>query len=106
MLRFAHAPAELLQLYASVTPAHATFKACEPITSCFNCHWKSQQPVADNCNGWSQARDDALRRADRCESRASSFTTGRREEQHVAECTTCHINITKPHRCGLKPMCR
>ena len=33
-------------------PQVATFKASPSNhASCFNCHWKSQQPVADNCAG-------------------------------------------------------
>jgi hypothetical protein len=33
----------------------ATFKSAPTgHSSCFNCHWKSQQPVAGNCNGCHQ----------------------------------------------------
>src|ERR1044072_7631027 len=52
LLRFAHAP----QNYNNCTICHAsrtaTFKAApKDHASCFNCHWKSQQPIAENCNG-------------------------------------------------------
>ena len=48
MLRFAHPP----QGYNNCTICHgprtATFKAAPTDHgSCFNCHWKSQEPVAD-----------------------------------------------------------
>ena len=105
-LRFAHAP----QGYNNCTICHAQrtemFKAVPTgHSSCFNCHWKSQQPVADNCNG--------------CHKLATPYTAkpmperisakfihdgGGEKKQHVAECTTCHINITKAASLrGLKP---
>ena len=106
LLRFSHAP----QGYNNCTICHgqrtAMFKASPSgHESCFNCHWKSQQPVADNCNG--------------CHKLAAPFTPqaaperisakfihdgGGEKKQHVAECTTCHINITKAASLrGLKP---
>jgi hypothetical protein len=87
-------------------PTPATFRA-SPMdhASCFNCHWKAQQPVAANCEG--------------CHKLASAYTAtnpptrisikfmhegGGERKQHVAECTTCHINITKSASLrGLKP---
>src|SRR5687768_1076954 len=106
MLRFSHAP----QNYYNCTVCHgqrnATFKAVPTDhSSCFNCHWKLQQPVADNCNG--------------CHKLATPYTAtdqpsrisikfvhegGGEKKQHPAECTTCHINITKASSLrGLKP---
>lgn len=87
-------------------PPAATFKAV-PVdhSSCFSCHWKSQEPVANNCNG--------------CHKLATPYSAapvparisikfmhegGGEKKPHVAECTTCHINITKSATLrGLKP---
>jgi hypothetical protein len=88
-------------------PPAATFKSAPTDhASCFSCHWKSQEPVATNCNGCHKLA-------------ASPYTTaalptrisfkfmhegGGEKKQHVAECTTCHINITKATTLrGLKP---
>jgi Cytochrome c7 and related cytochrome c len=62
--------------------------------SCFNCHWKNQKPAGDDCGG--------------CHKPAASFVaalTPKRismmfnheggKGEHVMECTTCHINITR-----------
>jgi hypothetical protein len=88
-------------------PDALTFKT-HPVdhSSCFNCHWKSQRPERENCDG--------------CHKLASKFATpslvptrislkfkhdgGGEKRNHVAECTTCHINITKSESLrGLKP---
>lgn len=95
-LRFAHAP----QGYNNCTICHASrtamFKAVPSgHESCFNCHWKSQQPVADNCNGCHQlvsphtAKEAPLRFSPKF-----IHEGGGEKKQHVAECTACHINIT------------
>jgi hypothetical protein len=62
--------------------------------ACFGCHWKNQKPVNNDCGG--------------CHKAASTFVplfTPRRisakfnheggQGEHVMECTTCHINITR-----------
>jgi hypothetical protein len=86
----------------SFVPNAAAFKASPAShASCFNCHWKSQQPVRDNCGSCHKlapayVASDAVKRI------SMRFRHGR--EQHVAECTTCHINITKASTLrGLKP---
>jgi hypothetical protein len=76
-------------------PPAGTFKTM-PHThdACFDCHWKSQKPTSDDCGG--------------CHKRAASFVaigSPQRtsamfsheggKENHVQECTTCHINITR-----------
>lgn len=90
----------------SYAPPLATFKASpSDHSSCFTCHWKSQEPVATNCNG--------------CHKLATPYVPltvptrislkfihdgGGDKKEHVAECTTCHINITKSATSrGLKP---
>ncbi len=106
LLRYAHAP----QGYNNCTMCHASrtaiFKAAPTDhASCFNCHWKSQQPVADNCNGCHKLTTPYI--LNDLPSRISIkfiHDGGGEGKQHVAECTTCHINITKAASLrGLKP---
>jgi hypothetical protein len=107
LLRFSHAP----QGYNNCTICHAsrttTFKAVPTNhSSCFNCHWKSQPPVADNCNGCHKLATAPYVLAD-VPARISAkylHDGGGERKQHVAECTNCHINITKSTSLrGLKP---
>jgi len=106
LLRFAHAP----QNYNNCTICHAsrtaTFKAApKDHASCFNCHWKSQQPVADNCSGCHKLTTPYTSN-DQASRISIKFVHdgGGERKQHVAECTTCHINITKAASLrGLKP---
>ncbi|HET6855039.1 MAG TPA: hypothetical protein VFH46_22245 [Pyrinomonadaceae bacterium] len=103
---FAHPP----QQYNNCTICHAprtpTFKAVPTgHASCFNCHWKSQQPVADNCNGCHKLTTPhaPIDQHSRISIKFIHEGGGERK-QHVAECTTCHINITKAATLrGLKP---
>jgi decaheme cytochrome c component MtrC/MtrF-like protein len=99
------------QNYNNCTICHAsqtkTFKAAPADhASCFNCHWKSQQPVAANCNGCHKlaaAPYDAKTTAKRISSKFI-HEGGGEKGNHVLECTTCHINITKAASLrGLKP---
>jgi hypothetical protein len=96
----------------SFVPDAAAFKAVPSShASCFNCHWKSQQPVSENCAGCHKSMFAAI---------APLLPTGKLQivsnqirislkfrharEQHVQECTSCHINITKATTLrGLKP---
>ncbi len=77
----------------SFKPDAATFKAVPTSHSaCFNCHWKAQPPVSNDCAGCHKPATPY--RAIPSPTRISmKFRHGR--EQHVAECTACHINITK-----------
>jgi len=107
MLKFSHAP----QNYYSCTVCHgqrtAMFKAVPTShESCFNCHWKSQQPVADNCNGCHKLATTPYTTKEAPVRISAKFIHdgGGEKKQHVAECTTCHINITKATSLrGLKP---
>src|SRR4029079_17678397 len=106
MLRFSHAQ----QNYYNCTVCHAsrntTFKAAPTNhASCFNCHWKAQQPVATNCNGCHKLATPYVPITDPTRISIKFMHEGGGErEQHVAECTTCHINITKAASLrGLKP---
>ena len=97
LLRFAHPP----QGYNNCTICHgprtATFKAAPTDHgSCFNCHWKSQEPVAANCNGCHKLASAPYVLAEPERISAKFIHDGGGEKkQHVAECTTCHINITR-----------
>src|SRR5678815_336795 len=87
-------------------PAAATFKASSVNhSSCFNCHWKEQQPVAQNCNGCHKlAKPYSNVEAPARISMKFIHDGGGEKKNHVAECTTCHINITKAASLrGLKP---
>ena len=90
----------------SYAPPIATFKASPADhSSCFTCHWKSQEPVATNCNGCHKlATPYVLLTAPMRISLKFIHDGGGDKKQHVAECTTCHINITKSVTSrGLKP---
>jgi len=72
--------------------------------SCFSCHWKSEQPVNENCAGCHKLATppSVLAVAESVKRISMKFRHGR--EQHVLECTMCHINITKATTLrGLKP---
>lgn len=106
MLRFSHAQ----QNYYNCTVCHAsrttTFKAAPADhSSCFNCHWKAQQPVATNCNGCHKLATPYVPITDPTRISIKFMHEGGGEKkQHIAECTTCHINITKAASLrGLKP---
>lgn len=69
--------------------------------SCFNCHWQAQKPVANDCGGCHKLATSNLP-VGWPERISLKFTHAR--EQHVAECTSCHINITRAVSViGLKP---
>ena len=74
-------------------------------SACFNCHWKSQQPTKDNCAGCHKLAAPFV--PDPTPKRISmkfQHEGGGDKKIHVAECTTCHINITKAASLrGLKP---
>jgi hypothetical protein len=87
-------------------PKLATFKRSPAgHDSCFACHWKSQQPIAQNCVGCHKLTEPYS--ADLAPVRISlkfMHEGGGEKKVHVAECSTCHINITKSASLrGLKP---
>jgi hypothetical protein len=81
----------------------ATFKTSPTNhAACFNCHWRSQEPINNNCAGCHKLAAKPFE-ADYSPTRVSMKFRHQRE-QHIAECTTCHINITKAASLrGLKP---
>ncbi|HEX8136270.1 MAG TPA: cytochrome c3 family protein [Pyrinomonadaceae bacterium] len=88
-------------------PASKSFKTM-PRThaSCFNCHWKSQAPTREDCAGCHKlsAAAPAQPAAAVAGLRRISVKFTHAREQHTAECTTCHINITRASTLrGLRP---
>jgi hypothetical protein len=62
--------------------------------SCFNCHWKNQKPSGDDCAGCHKPAETFVGlSAPKRISAMFSHEGGKGE--HVNECTTCHINITR-----------
>ena len=87
---------------AFMPPANLFKASPENHAACFNCHWKGAEPVKDNCAGCHKLAPAAYLPAGVLERKSMRFTHGR--EQHVKECTACHINITKAASLkGLKP---
>lgn len=98
------------QNYNNCTICHAsqttTFKASPADhSSCFNCHWKSQPPVATDCKGCHKLSAPYSAAAAPVRISAKFLHDGGGEKKnHVLECTACHINITKSASLrGLKP---
>ncbi|MGH9874881.1 MAG: multiheme c-type cytochrome [Pyrinomonadaceae bacterium] len=89
----------------SFVPDAATFKdAPASHAACFNCHWKSQPPANDNCAGCHKLAERPYQLDRMAVPNRLSMKFRHAREQHVAECTTCHINITKSATLrGLKP---
>jgi hypothetical protein len=79
----------------SFVPAVGTFKTHPNAHSaCFDCHWKDQKPTAADCAGCHKAAAtfvavDAPKRI------SVKFVHEGGKGEHVLECTTCHINITR-----------
>jgi hypothetical protein len=87
-------------------PDHLTFKSVpHNHSACFNCHWKSEEPVKDNCGGCHKLASGrvVIEGIERISMKFRHDGGGERKN-HLAECTTCHINITKAATLrGLKP---
>ena len=84
-------------------PTTARFKSSpDSHGSCFNCHWKAQQPTGNNCGGCHKLAETPFKPDNGPRRISIKFRHDR--EQHIGECTTCHINITKAATLrGLKP---
>jgi hypothetical protein len=62
--------------------------------ACFDCHWKNQKPASDDCAGCHKAANTFV--ASLSPKRISAkFSHEGGKGEHVMECTTCHINITR-----------
>jgi len=62
--------------------------------ACFACHWKDQKPVNNDCAGCHKGSSPfvALLTPKRI---SAKFSHEGGKGEHVMECTTCHINITR-----------
>lgn len=81
-----------------VKPAAEAFKS-EPDNHayCFSCHWKAQAPVNNQCDHCHKLTN--LYVAVESPKRISmkfDHNGGGGKKEHLAECTTCHVNITRP----------
>ncbi len=89
-----------------VPPTDTFMTAPENHSSCFSCHWGRQEPVRNNCAGChklSNRADFAAALPNRI-SLKFRHEGGGEKNNHIGECTTCHINITKVATLeGLKP---
>jgi len=87
-------------------PGLDTFRTA-PAThaECFNCHWKGPQPAKENCGGCHKAATPYVpETTPKRISMKFRHEGGGPKQIHLAECTTCHINITKAASIrGLKP---
>ena len=73
-------------------PPVAFKTAPEGHDSCFNCHWKSQKPIKDDCEGCHVKPGLVIPPASAIRI-SPKFIHSR--SAHGGECTSCHINITK-----------
>lgn len=85
------------------TPPAGTYKTAPTgHVSCFSCHYQNQAPTRMECAGCHQLSPQDVTAKPAPERISLKFTHVR--EQHAAECTTCHINITAAATLrGLKP---
>jgi len=62
--------------------------------ACFDCHWKNEKPASDDCGGCHKPANTFV--ASLAPKRISpKFSHEGGKGEHVMECTTCHINITR-----------
>jgi len=79
----------------AATPVDKIFKTMpRSHDSCFNCHWKNQKPAGDDCAGCHKPSASFV--ATLSPKRISMmFSHEGGKGEHVMECTTCHVNITR-----------
>jgi hypothetical protein len=84
-------------------PPTGTFKSAPTgHASCFNCHWKNQEPSREACAGCHSLSQTDI--AVILAPTRKSLKFKHEREQHLQECTVCHINITREASViGLKP---
>src|ERR1043166_701244 len=63
--------------------------------ACFNCHWREQKPVRDDCAGCHKLAAVPLLPVISPQRISMKFAHEGGKGEHVMECTTCHINITR-----------
>ena len=62
--------------------------------ACFECHWKAQQPVGANCAGCHKPSETFVASLE-VKRISAKFAHEGGKGEHILECTTCHINITR-----------
>ncbi len=85
----------------ALSPANADPAMLHPFKSmphshdaCFSCHWTTEKPVRDDCGGCHKAAATFVPVLGPKRISAKFAHEGGKGE-HVMECTTCHINITR-----------
>jgi Cytochrome c7 and related cytochrome c len=79
----------------SFKPRAGTFKTMPRAhDACFDCHWKGQQPVGEDCAGCHKPTTTFVP-VEWPTRKSAKFSHDGGEGEHVMECTTCHINITR-----------
>ena len=89
---FSASPAGWADLFV---PTVGTFKTMPHAhDACFNCHWKNEEPASRDCRGCHKpaAPFNAASLPKRI---SAKFNHEGGKGEHVMECTTCHINITR-----------
>jgi len=77
------------------TPANKFFKTMpHSHDSCFACHWKNQAPVSSDCVGCHKPSNPFVAAA-AAKRISAKFNHEGGKGEHVLECTSCHINITR-----------
>jgi hypothetical protein len=85
LVRPADASAQPNRFFKTMPHAHDT---------CFNCHWKNQKPTSDDCAGCHKPAATFIG-VDLPARKSAMFSHEGGKGEHVMECTTCHINITR-----------
>lgn len=62
--------------------------------TCFNCHWKNLKPASNDCAGCHKPAATFIG-IDLPSRKSAMFSHEGGKGEHVLECTTCHINITR-----------
>jgi hypothetical protein len=79
-------------------PASEAFKS-QPDSHayCFSCHWKAQAPTNNQCGECHKPANLSVPvESPKRISMKFSHNGGGEKRLHLTECTTCHINVTKP----------
>jgi hypothetical protein len=80
---------------AASTPANKFFKTMpRSHDSCFACHWKNQKPAGGDCLGCHKPSSTFVASA-AVKRISAKFNHEGGKGEHVLECTSCHINITR-----------
>jgi hypothetical protein len=80
----------------SFIPPAGTFKTMPRAhDACFDCHWKNLKPASDDCGGCHKLAAAAFAPLTWPKRISAKFAHEGGKGEHVMECTTCHINITR-----------